>query len=149
MEHQRACDRHTLLLASRQLAGIAVLVSRQTHEAKHLLNASLDLVGRPALQREAECDIVENGQMRKQSVVLEYHAKTALLGRDAVDAPIVVPDLAFGWRNEAGDDAECGRFSTPAGPKEGNELASADFERQAVEDGLAAVALGDGHPQVA
>jgi hypothetical protein len=87
--------------------------------------------------------------MRKQSVVLEYHAKTALLGRDAVDAPIVVPDLAFGWRNEAGDDAECGRFSTPAGPEEGNELASADFELQAVENGLAAVTLGDGHPQVA
>src|SRR5262249_45308021 len=147
LQNQRAGNRKAVLVAAGQLAGIAILVPRQAHETEHLLHALLDLGGRTSLQRQTECHVVEHRQMRKQRIVLEDHAEAALLGQDVIDALIVVPDLAFGRRNEASDDSERRRLAATTGAEEGDKFASAYFKRKSVENSLAAVTLGNRYTQ--
>src|SRR6478752_841111 len=80
-----ARDGDSLLLSARELTGIAVFITGKTHQTEHVPHALLDFRRRPLLEREAEGNVAEHSQMRKQRVVLEHHAEPALFGRDIVN----------------------------------------------------------------
>src|SRR5512132_3966604 len=86
--------------------------------------------------------------MRKQCIVLEHHAETALFRQEIVDALIVEPDFAFGRRHKAGNDAKRRGFAASTRPEERHKLSAADLQRQMIEHGLAAVPLSDIHAQL-
>ncbi len=62
--HDRACQRNTLLLAAREDVRILVPVTREPHARKHAEGFPTRVLARQRLQ--AEGDVVEDGEMRKQ-----------------------------------------------------------------------------------
>ena len=147
MHDERARDRDALLLAARELRGIAILVARQLHELQHAPDPLADLGRRPALQLEAEGDVAEHRHVREERVVLEHHAEAALLGRQMVHALAVDPQLAVARRDQAGDDVEGGGFAAAARAEQRHELPAPHRQGEVVEDGLRPEALGDPEPQ--
>src|SRR5436190_9144421 len=69
-QHTRAVDegarkRDTLLLASRELSGLALAVAAQLDEVEHLLDLAPEVPSAPTLAPQAERDVLENRQVRK------------------------------------------------------------------------------------
>ena len=104
LEHQSARHGDALLLAAGELPRIAAFVSRQANQTKHGMNTFLDFGSRTMLQRQTECYVVEHGKVRKQRVILEYHADVALIGRNVRQGLAFEQDFAGGGRLEAGEE---------------------------------------------
>ena len=82
---QRAGQRDALLLAARQLEGIALAVAGEADELEHLLDARVALGLRLARDLEAEADVVGDVHVGEQRIGLEHHADLALVGLEAGD----------------------------------------------------------------
>ncbi len=91
---ERARERHTLRLAARQLRRVAVAVLRQADQLEVLRDTPTDLVVRQALHPEAERDVVGDGHVREERVVLEDRIDVALVGGQVVDPPTLDPQFA-------------------------------------------------------
>ncbi len=78
-------QRHALLLAARQFMRILVRLARQSNQGQQFVHATGARSGRHGLQ--AKGDIARHAQMRKQRVILEYHADPAPLGRHLLPGP--------------------------------------------------------------
>ena len=89
LHHDGACDGHTLLLASRQLAWQLVLVILQPHQRDGLVDASLRVCSGHATHAQSETNVVAHRHVRKQCVVLEHHAKAPFFGLEMVNAFVV------------------------------------------------------------
>ena len=147
MHDERTGDRDALLLAARELRGIALVVARQLDELEHALDPVADLGRGPALQLEAEGDVAVHRHVREKRVILEHHAEAALLGRQMVHALVVDPQLAVARRDQAGNDVEGSGFAAAARTEERHELSAPDRQGEVVEDGLRPETLGDPEPQ--
>ena len=132
-EHLRPDDEGTgerdpLLLAPTELTGIAALESAQGDQRQGLPHARLGLPPVHPSHAEAEADILADGHVGEQGVVLEHHTGVApVRGRrgdvDPLDAhPARVGPL------EAGDDPEGRRLAAPAGPQQRDQLTGRDDE---------------------
>ena len=73
LEHQRARDRHTLLLSTRQLRRQATVEPGQAHGGKRGSGAFIRLRFGNAGDNESIAHIFQNGHVRKQRVALEHH----------------------------------------------------------------------------
>ena len=91
-------------------------------------------------QAQPEGDVLGDGQVRVERVVLEDHRDVALLRRHVVDDAAADRDRAVGDVLEPGDHAQRGRLAAARRADEHEELAVRDVERQ-VEDGLHAVVV--------
>ena len=83
---------------------------------------------------ERECEVVEDGHVRVERVVLEDHRHVALPRVERVDEPVADPDLALGDLLEAGGHPQRRRLAASGGPDEHHQLTVGDLE----------VELGDG-----
>ena len=85
LRNERPGQRHALLLATRQLRRQPRGVVVHGDQTQHLVR--LGVAGRlvDALHLQAEGDVVEGGQVRKQRVALEHHGRAALGRRLAGD----------------------------------------------------------------
>ena len=70
---QRASQAHTLLHAPRQLVGIAVLVTLQTHALEPFHRTLTTLLARHALNLQAVLGVFQHGVVREQRELLEHH----------------------------------------------------------------------------
>ena len=147
MQDEGPRNGYPLLLASGELAGVALLESRKLHEVEHRAHGLPDLGLRAALELEAEGDVAEDGQVREEGVVLEDHSEAAPLRGKVVDALVIEPHLSVALRDEPGDDVQRRRLAAPARPEEGHELAAAHFEGKVAEDRLRPEALGQPEAQ--
>ena len=83
--HDRPPHRHALALAAGELARLAASSGAISSIAGRSLPSPPDLVARRLPQLEAEGDVVGDGQMRIERIVLEHHGDVPLARRQVVD----------------------------------------------------------------
>ncbi len=143
VQHQRAGERHTLLLAARQLPRITLVQPAELDLLEHRMHALLDLGRGHLAQLQAVADVFADRHVRPQCVVLEHHADATLVRRHLVDAPIVEADLAFVRRVEAGDQAQQRGLAAARRAEEGEQFPFLDRQRHVIGRRHRAEALGD------
>src|SRR5262250_1592810 len=74
---ERARERHALLLATGKLRREARSIAREMHAIQCLLHALVGLGSRGPACAKGEGDVVVNGHVREEGVVLEHHAEVA------------------------------------------------------------------------
>src|SRR5215207_8907167 len=82
---------------------------------------------------EAVGDVAADGQVREDGVVLEHHAGVALVRRQRVDAPGAETHLPALELREAGDHPQERGLAAAGGPKQSEELAIGDGDRDVVD----------------
>ena len=123
--------------------GIPVCEARELDEIEQLVDALADLLLGPLPDREREGDVVADRHVLERRVVLEDEADVAPLRRESGRVLAREQDLAGVGALEAGDDAQQGRLPRSARAEHGRERAVGDLERDVVEGGEGAEALGD------
>ena len=146
-ERARQCD--ALLLAAGELVRVPVAEPAEVDEREHGGNAGPSL---GATQPEA--DVLGDGQVGEEGVVLEDHPDLAALGRHpgavAGDGHARDLDGAGLGLLEAGDQAQQRRLAAAGRAEQGDELAALDAELRVVDgpDGAEALrnAVATDHP---
>ncbi len=106
-DHERAGQRHALLLAARERRGIAVGERAEADALQHRRDAP-GALGPAATPRCFRPKATLSATLRcgKQRVVLEDEADVALVRRAAREVAVAEPDGARVGRQEAGDEAQ-------------------------------------------
>ena len=81
LDGQRSSERHTLLLATRQLVGIAIAQASQVNQVQHFLGVPRHEVRGRVAHPETERHVLLDSHVREQRIVLEYHTDLPLVGR--------------------------------------------------------------------
>jgi hypothetical protein len=145
LAHHRAPHGDALALPARERGGLALEQVLEAEDARDLSDAAADLDLRRLAQLEAEAEVLLDGHVRVERVVLEDHRDVAILRRQVGDLALADVDAAVGDLFEAGDHAQQGRLAAAGRPDEHHELAIADLERHIIDcSDLGAEALG--HP---
>ena len=141
---QAAGKGHALLLAARELVGIAAFQPLQPQQRHH----PLQLLVAPGLGRilhaQGKDDVLRDGLMGEEQEVLEHHADVAAIGRQIGDVLSADQHAAFVGELQPGDDAQQGRLARTAGTQQGEELALLDLQIGPVDRGHRAEAPGHG-----
>ena len=90
-----------------------------------------------------EREILGDGEMRKQSVVLEHDTNVATLGRDAVGQLTVDADRTRRGFDETRNEMQNGRFAGAGRSEEGEESARRYGQREVIDCANSPVVLGD------
>jgi hypothetical protein len=117
----RASD--ALLLAAGQLVRAALGELRHLHELERITDPLGGLLFRGLLVLEPEGDVLLDGEVREERVVLEDRVHVALVRRGLGHVDLVEEDLALGRALEARDHAQGGRFAAARWAEEREELA--------------------------
>ena len=96
--HQRARQRHALLLAAGQFRRRALLQIAKTHQFEHRARALGDLALGNAGDAEREADIAADRHMRPDRIRLEHHADIATLRLDKRAGGLRRTPCARRWR---------------------------------------------------
>ena len=131
LDHERAHDRDQLLLAARQLIGIALEVDLDAEMGDQPLGARAPLGLRQLHQLERILDVVDRAQPRKQrlAIILEHVAELDVAQRLAVEQ-----DFAGIGRDEPGDHVDQRALAAAVRAEHRDELAARDIEVEAVVD---------------
>ena len=132
---QGAGERHALLLAARELVGIAPVQSRQSDHLEQLEDPLAPVGAAP----QPEGDVATDGEVREQRALLGHIADATVLARDehvaaVVDQVLAELDLAAIEALEAGDDAQQRRLAAARRAQNAGETAGLDGQVHAVED---------------
>ena len=143
VQDEGAGQRHALLLAAGELAGVAIGQPREIHLAQALGQPARDLPGRQLAQLETVRDVRGHRHVRPQCVVLEHHADVARVRREPVDPALAEPDLTAVGPVEAGDESQQCRLAAPRRAEQCEELTVADVQRGLIDSGGGPELLGD------
>ena len=123
---QRTRQRHTLLLPTRKLRREAV---RQMSQLNHLQQfGDFCFDGRriwtltPWQNRQTKRDIVENGHMTKQRIVLEYESHFTVASMQTTDVGAVKTDMPAGLMLQPGNNAQQRGFARAGWPQQRDHL---------------------------
>ena len=130
---ERARQRHALLLAAGNLAGLASRELFHANQLEHVEHARGDLSLGTAEHLKAEADVLRHRHVRKQRVALEDGVDRTLVGRQRRDVVAIEPDLAFGRKIEAGDQPKQRCLAATGGAQKREELVLPDRNRDGVE----------------
>ncbi len=133
LAHDRARQRHALLLAARELTGPAVEQMVDLDARGRRAHGALDLRPRRADHAQREADVLGDRHVRVERVALEHHGDVAIAGLEARDVAAVDRDRAAVGLLEAGDDPQRRRLARARGAQQREELARLDVEVQALE----------------
>ena len=147
-QHARAVDerpgeRDALALAAGQLARLARLVALEADHPERFGHAGDALCLGDLAHDQPVRDVVADGHVREERVVLEDRVDVAVERRDRGDVGAVEQDPAGGRQLEAGDHAQGRRLARARRPEHREELAVADVEVDAVDRDDVAVVLRD------
>eukprot|EP01133_Synstelium_polycarpum_P020280 gene20280-biopygen16633 len=105
----------------------------QAHQIERFLDPFVGFSLGDIAHLQAEADVLAHRHVRKQRIVLEHHAETAILRLQRVDA-LVIDEYAAARRGEqAGDAIERGGFAAAGGAEQSDELALADGKRHVLQ----------------
>ena len=96
LAHDRAAHRHALTLPAGELARLPVEMVSQADDARRLCDPFLRVSLRHLAQLQREADVLRDGHVRVERVVLEHHRDVAVARRQVVDDALADPDLAVG-----------------------------------------------------
>ena len=125
-KHQGAGDGDPLLLAAGELGRAAFGKVPQLHHVQGPDDAVRDGFLGNAARLQGKGEILGDGHVRKQRVVLEDHADVALVRLDLLDGTALQPDLAAGGALKARQHLQAGGLAGPGGAQQGDELAPGD-----------------------
>ena len=144
--HQRPGDGHTLLLAARQLVGLAAQLVAQAHLLQHRLGAGPALAaGHPGVD-QGHLHVAHQVELGQQVVLLEHEAQHLvayggkLIAAHPAHVPAVEPVDAGGGHVQAADDVHAGGFARAGLAHDGHELPRLDPHGdmiQRLDDGVA------------
>ena len=129
-EHQRrledegARQRDALLLTPGKLLRVAAAEGFHPHHGQRRRNLLLDLRPRQLACGQRKPQVVGDGHVRKQRIVLKHHADVALMRRHAIDDLAVQQDLAGCRRFEAGKHHQAGCLARSGRSQQGEEFAA-------------------------
>ncbi len=130
MNHERAGEPHALPHAARKLTGIGGLKSVQANEIDRRQGPFADIRSRHSLRLEAERNVLEHGQPRKQSEALKYHGDA---GRRAGNRLAQVAQVTRGRLRQSGNQPQQRRLARTGSPKQPHDLALSQLEIHALE----------------
>ena len=140
---ERAGDRDPLLLAARQLPDPPAPHAGQPHQLQGGVRPSLDLAAvepGPALP-QAKADILGDGHVGEQRIVLEHHVDRPAIGGNADHRLAGDGDLALVGLLEPGDQPQRGGLAAARRAEEGMERAARNLEGHRVDRGDLAESL--------
>ena len=134
---QRAGQGHPLALSSGELAGIAMREPADLDQLEKVVHAAFYLrlprAPRPWPDAQAESDILENGHVSEQCVVLEDQPDVPFLGGLAGDVLAAESDGALVGTFQSGQYPQQRGLARSGRAEQGQELAGFDGERHPVE----------------
>lgn len=123
---QRTRQRHALLLPTGKLCRETV---RQMSQLNHLQQFDHLCFDRrriralpPWQNSQTKSDIVENGHMTKQRIVLKHEPHLTVAGVQTTDISAVETDMPAGLMLQPGDDAQQRGFARSRRPQQGDHL---------------------------
>jgi len=122
-----------LALAARELTWLAAEVLLELEDLRSLVDPSVDLVLGNLAELEGEPDVVVDGHVGVQRVVLEHHRDVAIARGYVVDDPIADSQRAAGDLLEPGDHPQGGRLPATRRADEHQELAFVDLQVESVD----------------
>jgi len=125
-------------MATRWRLGPALEQVLDLQDLRGAIDRRLDLGLAHAGQLQAEGHVLGHRHVRIERVALEHHRNAALGRRHLVDQLASDVQLAGGDLLQTGDAAQHGRLAAARGPDEDHELAVADLQVDARDDGQVA-----------
>ena len=113
------------------------------HELQHLPRLAAPLGLGDAAHLEAEGDVVEAVEMRKERVALEHHGGAALGRRQVADGLVAEHDVAARRRLVAGDHAQRRGLAAARGAEQAAIGSRPDLQIDRVHRDSVAIALGE------
>ena len=92
---------------------------------------------------ESKLDVLRNGHMAKNRVVLKNESGAPLLRRQSSDIAPVQQNPSARGLGQAGDHPQYRAFAAATGPEQNEQLFVRHFKRDVVDHPLVAEALGD------
>ncbi|MNH13550.1 hypothetical protein D3C79_731260 [compost metagenome] len=140
---QRAGQGHTLLLATGELVRVTFAKPAKFDQFEHLCHDLLLLW----MLTDPESNVLGNGQVREQRIILEHHADPALLWcqREAGFGDDLARqlDLTLMHRLKAGNGAQGGGLAAPRRAQQATDVASVEVQVEVLDDALLAIAAGE------
>ena len=133
LDRERPGERHPLLLAARELVRVAAGLVAEADQLEEPVGGRRRSVAADPAQPQAEGDVLARGHVREQAVGLKHHAHVAPVRRHVGDVVAVEQDPAGVEPLQAGKRAQGRGLAAARGAEQGDELAGADLERQAVQ----------------
>ena len=138
-----AAQRDTLLLAARQLSGLALEKVGDVEHARRVAHLLVDFGRRQPAHLQREGEVLVNRLVGIERVVLEHHRDVPVLGIEIIDHAVADDDVAAGNRNEPGDQIEGRRLAASRRADQGDELSVVDGQRYVVDGIERAVGLDE------
>ncbi|MCY1364441.1 hypothetical protein D9M69_512420 [compost metagenome] len=138
-----APDRHALALPTGKLLRLSVEKMGDFQSRGGLADATIALLLWHADVFQTEGHVLGNGHMRVERVGLEDHRDAPFARWQRIDALFAHRDRAARHVFQACDHAQKRRLAATRRPEEDDELACLDGQRDVVQHGERAVALGD------
>ncbi len=132
-----------MLLPARELSRIAIADPAQADDVQGILDASSPLGLGHAAHLEREREVLGDGQVRKERVVLEDHADIAQVRGKVGDVLVADHDPALGGSGEARHHVEDRRFPGPGRSEQDQELTGMDIEVEPIDGDNGLIPLRD------
>ena len=132
LTHHGATHGDALTLSARELARLAFHQRVQAQDVRDVLHAPLQLVLRRLAESQAEPEVLLDGHVGVERVVLEDHRDVAFLRWEVGHLRVADEDLARRHLFEPREDAEDRRLPATGRTDQHHELAVADLERDVV-----------------
>ena len=126
--HQGTRERDPLSLTAGELSRLPVAVFREAHHLQSILDEPAPLGPGNLPHHEAVADVVGDGHMREQRVILEHRVDLALVWSEAGDVVAAQRDPAGGRCLEPRDHAEARGLPGSGRPEHREELPFADLQ---------------------
>src|SRR5262249_53007257 len=140
---ERAGQRDALSLAARELRRQRLLEALELDETQQFVHALVDLCLPPLPHPQPEANVIKDGHVPKEGVMLEDEAHVALPHRSVGHVLVVIEDGPRIRHLEPRDNPQQCRLARARGPEEGEELPVRDLQADVVECQEAAEALRD------
>ena len=139
----RARQGDALLLAAGELRRFSRQQLGQADARRRFAHPPIDLGGLDAAGAQRKGDVVEDGEMRIQRVVLKDHRDVAARRLELVDAAIADPDFTGVERFESGQQPQQRRLAAARRPEQDEALARFHVEADPIDGVVRAEPFGD------
>jgi len=136
--HQRARQRHALLLPPGELPNPALQQLPNLQRFRHPLHAGIDFLLRALGELQRKGKIAVDIHVRIKGIVLKHHRHLALVRRPGGDVVVLQQNLALIDLFQTRDQVERGRFATAGWTEQRNERLARNLHRKIIDGARAA-----------